>query len=129
RLLRYGSCVGQRPVGRHQGEAGHVVGLWEQLVRQVVLRGESGDLTGESGRVRGGVKAGDAPDAVLAGAGGRPIVVQTEPVGGRHANTGDYHRGGHAAPLSGLVSTMALWNPPNPLPTVSTVPVCCSRAV
>ena len=30
--------------------------------------------------------------------------------------------------LSGRASTMALWNPPNPLPTLSTTSVCCSRA-
>ena len=29
----------------------------------------------------------------------------------------------------GRASTIALWKPPNPLPTVSTASICCSRAV
>ncbi len=95
----------------------------------MLLGGEPGDLTGEFRRVAGRVEAGEAADAAAAPEGGCPVLAGPEP--GRRGDAESGHHDGrrtHTCFLSGSVSTIALWNPPKPLPTVSTVSVSWSRA-
>ncbi|CAM5264819.1 hypothetical protein STENM327S_07693 [Streptomyces tendae] len=121
--------VGQRPVGGGEGEPGHPVGLRDEPARQVLLCGEPGDLAGEFRRVAGRVEAGEAADAAAAPECGCPVLARPEPGRRGDAESGHHDaRRSHTRFLSGSVSTIALWNPPNPLPTVSTVSVSWSRA-
>src|SRR5690606_30127301 len=124
--------VGQRVLGAHEGELGHAVGLRDEPAGQVLLDDEPLPLPGEAGRVALRIEARDAADAALPGADGPPVLPRAEPVGGHDADA--RHHGlrapwAHAALLSGRARTIALWKPPKPLPTVSTVSVRQSRAV
>ncbi len=122
----------ERPVGGHECQLRHPVGLGQQSARQMPFGFEIMDLPGESGRVPLCVEPRDGADAAGSLAGRVPVAVRAQPVGGDHPQTGDGHFGlarPHAVPRSGRVSTIALWKPPKPLPTESTASVRQSRAV
>lgn len=118
----------------------------------MLLVDEAGDLAGDAHRVTGGVEAGDGSDAAAAAQHRVPPGPRPQAVGRGDADAGDECLAGslvtpltgslrgrcprirygplaHAASFSrGRVSTVALWNPPKPLATLSTVLVRCSRA-
>ncbi len=119
--------VGDGPVGRGQGELGHAVGLRDQPAGQMVARLEPGHLARPPRGIAGGVERLDAPDAVLAAQRRRPVGVESDAGGGDNPDARDHDRG-HAARPSGRRSTMALWKPPKPLPTVSAADMSRSLA-
>jgi len=124
---RFNARVGERPVGRHQRELGRHVGLQPHAARQVCLRVEAVDLTGQTDRIPAGVEPGDLGYAATAATRGIPVLPHAESVGRGDAQPGHVHRRVHDAP--GRRSTIALWNPPKPLPTERTVSIRASRAV
>ena len=142
-LGRHHGRIGQRLVGRGQREPGHPVGLRQQPARNAPLGVESGDLSGERAGIPGGVEALQWSDAAASGKGGRPVVLCVHSVRGHGAQPGDdgavlqalrqpvghLHCVCHAFTPSTRWSTMAVWNPPKPLPTLSTVFVTWSRAL
>ena len=126
-LWRHGG-IGQRPSCCGQRELSGVVRLWDQPVGEVLLRHEAGDLTGKADRVLACVEPGDVADTRFPTQGGAPVVLGTQAVRRCHTEPGDNGVGGHRPRRSGVASTIALWNPPNPLPTVRTTSDRCSLA-
>ncbi len=91
-----------RPCRRFRGDSPARAALWGSRT------------AGVAGAVR---RASDAVRRASRGACG-------EPGTGRR-----YGRRYGMARTQALASTMALWNPPKPLPTLSTASIVCSRAV
>ncbi len=133
--------VPQHLGGTGQRELCDAVGLGQQAAGQV-LAGVACDLAGQPARVAGGVEAGDRADAAASLQQAPPELLGAVPVGRPHVEAGHQGRappgsgcrgrgcgGGHRRVPSGRVSTMALWKPPKPLPTVRTASRRCSLAV
>ena len=124
-LTRLDPRVGKRPVGSSERHPRHVVGLQQQPLRQVLGRREPAYLAGQPHPVLGRVEASDRRYPERSAERLLPVLLDPESDGRGDAQAGD--DGGHRR-SPGRVSTMALWNPPNPLPTVSAVRTCCSLA-
>ncbi|GAB2678757.1 hypothetical protein GCM10027088_67700 [Nocardia goodfellowii] len=86
------------------------------------------DLTGQLRRIPPGLEPAHPSNSIGSGQGRRPKSLGSESVRGDDTEPGDHDRRAHS-PAPGPASTIADWNPPNPLPTVSTTSVRHSRAV
>ncbi len=151
-LRGVGPGVVERLLGRGEREPGDAVGLRQQPAGDVVGVDESGHLPGQLRRITARVEAADRADARFAAQGGGPPGLGAQPVGGGDTDAGDDGgrgagaRDGGSGPGGGgggggdsgvhrsafrfgLVRIIALWNPPKPLPTVSTASVRWLRAV
>ncbi len=139
---RVDARVPERLLGGGERQVRPVVRLGDQPVGPYGgPRVEVRYLAGQAYGVTGHVEAGGPADRRGAGQGRRPVVLDAEARRGDDAYTGD-HRGpggpgaGHvsvlpaaAAAVPGRVSSIAVWKPPKPLPTLSTTSIACSRAV
>ena len=90
-------------------------------------RGEVTHLTTEASRIAGRVETADRTDATTSCEGSGPVLFGAEPVRRDDTDPGDNGVPRHFARTR--VSTMAVWKPPKPLPTLSTESIWCSRAV
>src|SRR5262249_3938769 len=103
-----------RPIGLRHEPAGEVL-------RRVEVPHQSGQPRGQAG----GVESVQLADATATRQRRGPELLDADTVRCDYTQPGDH---AHVVTRFGLVSTIALWNPPKPLPTVSTVSVRCSRA-
>src|SRR3984957_17206892 len=113
--------VSKGQLGAVEAKVGPPVGLDHQPGRQLCRHVELSHLARQPDRVAGWVKPGNRPDAAGAGQGSCPEVLRADAVGRHDAKAGDDRGRAHGAGSGGAVSTIALWKPPNPLPTLSTV--------
>lgn len=119
----------QGEVGGGQCVVGEPVGLDEEAVLDHRPGVEAPDLARDPQRQVFAARPGDPVEHAEPGLGRLPEGLGADPVGCDDADAGDDRAAGHETSSFGRVMTTADWNPPNPLPTESTLRSLRPRAV
>ena len=126
-LVDFDLGVGQRPVRGRERQPGHPVGLREQPAGHVFGIDEIRDLAGQPAAVALRIETLEVPDPVFPAQHRSPVLIHPETDGCRDPESGHdiLHR---VTTGRGSLMIIALWNPPKPLPTLSTDRSRASRA-